>query len=284
MKKIALITGIAILLNCLTIHAQEGSRLIIRGDDIGSTHGANLGCIASNKEGIMRSVEIMVPCPWFPEAVLMLKETPDLDVGVHITLTSEWENIKWGPLTHAPSLTDADGYFYPQIWPSERFPEERTIKGADWKLEEIEDEMRAQIELALKYIPQVSHLSCHMGCTSIDKQVAEVFEKLAGEYKLDIDPGEHRVKYFPARIRGESTKERVEAFIDGLKKLKPGETYLFVEHPAVAGDEMEAVGHDGYYTVNSDRQMVLEMFTSPDIKNAIEELGIELISYADLVD
>ena len=59
-------------------------------------------------------------------------------------------------------------------------------------------------------------------------------------------------------------------------------TYLFVEHPAVAGDEMQAIGHDGYYTVNSDRQMVLEMFTSPKIKSAIEELGIELISYADL--
>lgn len=283
MNKIVLIALISILSSCLTMQAQKGPRLIIRGDDIGSTHGANLGCIRSYTDGIMRSTEIMVPCPWFPEAVKMLKETPDLDVGVHITLTSEWENIKWGPLTHAPSLRDADGYFYPQIWPSDSFPEDRTIKGADWKLEEIEAEMRAQIELALKYIPQVSHLSCHMDCTMIDKQVAEVFENLADEYKLRIDPGEHKVKAFPVRISGDSSEERIAAFIGGLKKLKPGETYLFVEHPAVAGDEMMAVGHDGYYTVNSDRQMVLEMFTSPDIKHAIDELGIELISYADLI-
>ena len=282
MKNTTLAIGIAILLFSLHLHAQEGPRLLIRGDDIGSTHGANLGCIQSYKEGIMRSTEIMVPCPWFPEAVKMLKETPGLDVGVHITLTSEWENIKWGPLTHAPSLTDEDGYFYPQIWPSDRFPEDRTIKGAHWKLEEIEAEMRAQIELALKYIPQVSHLSCHMGCTMIDKQVAGLFENLAKEYKLDINPGNYNVKAVPAKIRGESTEERVAAFIEGLKKLKPGETYLFVEHPAVAGNEMEAVGHDGYYTVNSDRQMVLEMFTSPEIKQTIQELGIELISYADL--
>jgi predicted glycoside hydrolase/deacetylase ChbG (UPF0249 family) len=282
MKKTALITVFSILSTLIGLHAQDGPRLIVRGDDIGSTHAANLGCIQSYKEGIMRSTEIMVPCPWFPEAVEMLKETPDLDVGVHITLTSEWENIKWGPLTHAPSLTDADGYFYPQIWPSERFPEDRTIKGADWKLEEIEAEMRAQIEMALRYIPQVSHLSCHMGCTMIDKQVAEVFEKLAQEYELDIDPGDYKVKALPVRIRGESTEERVDAFIQGLKKLEPGETYLFVEHPAVAGNEMEAVGHDGYYTVNSDRQMVLEMFTSHRIKQTIEELGIELISYAEL--
>jgi len=283
MKKLSIVLGICILLISLITQAQDPPRLIIRGDDIGSTHGANLGCIQSYKDGIMQSVEIMVPCPWFPEAVKMLKDVPGLDVGVHITLTSEWENIKWGPLTHAPSICDEDGYFYPQIWPSDRFPEERTIKGADWKLGEIEAEMRAQIELALKYIPQVSHLSCHMACTSIDKQVAEVFDKLAKEYKLDINTMEHGVSRFPARIVGETSQERVASFIGGLKKLKPGEAYLFVEHPAIAGNEMEAVGHDGYYTVNTDRQMVMEMFTSPEVKKAVEELGIELISYADLV-
>ena len=275
---------IILLLTGMDGLAQNKTRLIMRGDDIASTHGANLGCIQSYKEGIMQTVEIMVPCPWFPEAVKMLKEVPGLDVGVHITLTSEWENIKWGPLTHAPSLSDEDGYFYPQIWTSDRFPEDRTIRGADWKLEEIEAEMRAQIELAIKYIPQVSHLSCHMGCTGIDKQVAEVFTKLAVEYNLNIDPQEYQVDYFPGRIKGETSEERISSFIAGLEKMKAGETYLFVEHPAIAGNEMEAVGHDGYYTVNADRQMVYEMFTSTEVKKAVEELGIELISYADLVD
>jgi predicted glycoside hydrolase/deacetylase ChbG (UPF0249 family) len=283
MKKLSTLLGISILLFSAACLAQDAPRLIIRGDDIGSTHGANLGCIQAYKEGIMRSTEIMVPCPWFPEAVEMLKEVPGLDVGVHITLTSEWENIKWGPLTYAPSICDEDGYFYPQIWSSDRFPEERTIKGARWKLEEIEAEMRAQIELALKYIPQVSHLSCHMGCNSIDKSVADVFEQLAKEYGLDINPTGYSVYNFPVRLKGETTRERVKSFIGGLKKLESGKTYLFVEHPASAGKEMEAVGHDGYYTVNADRQMVLEIFTSPEVKAAIAELGIELISYADLV-
>lgn len=230
----------------------------------------------------MQSVEIMVPCPWFPEAVKMLKETPGLDVGIHITLTSEWENIKWGPLTHAPSITDEDGYFFPMVTTRDIFPEDVTLMAAPWKLEEIEAEMRAQIEMALKYVPQVSHLSDHMGSTLIDKQVAELYKRLAGEYKLDIDPGEHGVKYFPARIQGASSEERIASFIEGLKKLEPGGTYLFVEHPAVSGSEMEAIGHEGYYTVNRDRQLVLEMFTSPDVKQAIEDLGIELVSYADL--
>jgi len=138
MKKITLITAITVLFACIALQAQDGPRLLIRGDDIGSTHGANLGCIKAYEEGIMRSVEIMVPCPWFPEAVRMLKETPGLDVGVHITMTSEWENLKWGPLTPATSITDENGYFFPMVTTRNIFPEEVTLNAADWRLEEIE--------------------------------------------------------------------------------------------------------------------------------------------------
>lgn len=86
---------------------DKGTCLIIRGDDIGSCHAANVACIRAYKEGIMTSVELMVPCSWFPEAVKLLNENPGLDVGVHLIMTSEWENFKWRPLTWAPSLTDA---------------------------------------------------------------------------------------------------------------------------------------------------------------------------------
>ncbi len=61
----------------------------------------------------MQSVEIMPVCPWFPEAVKLLNENPGLDVGIHLALTSEWENYKWGPVTHAPNLVDENGYFSP---------------------------------------------------------------------------------------------------------------------------------------------------------------------------
>ena len=267
----------------MTCLGQDDIRLIIRGDDIASTHAANLGCIQSYQEGIMRSVEIMVPCPWFPEAVRMLNENPGLDVGVHLTFTSEWENMKWRPLTHAPSITDDMGFFHPMIWPNERFPADRTLKGSPWKLEEIEAEMRAQIELALQEIPQVSHLSCHMGCAGWDEEVGKLYARLAAEYDLDIDPSERGVKYFPGSAQGESYEERKGNFIKGLQEMEKGHTYLFVEHPALESMEMEAIGHDGYYTVNNDRQMVTELFTDKDVKAAIEKLGIRLISYADLV-
>jgi len=282
MKHVILSLIFSIIFGNLCGQSKDEIRLIIRADDIGSTHGSNLGCIKSYQEGIVRSVEIMVPCAWFPEAVRMLNENPGLDVGVHLTFTSEWENVKWRPLTYAPSITDQDGFFFPMIYPNERFPENQTLKGSSWKLEEIEAEMRAQIELATKHIPQVSHLSCHMGCSGWEKQVAEVFSKLAQEYNLDISPGDLGIGRFPARITGETFAERENAFIEGLKKLKAGETYLFVEHPALAGAEMEAVGHEGYYTVNADRQMVTELFTSEKVIQEIENLGIELISYAEL--
>ncbi|MFH0757220.1 MAG: polysaccharide deacetylase family protein [Bacteroidota bacterium] len=262
--------------------SQDEIRLIVRGDDIGSAHAANLGCILSYREGIMQSVEIMVPCAWFPEAVRMLNENPGLDVGVHLTFTSEWENVKWRPLTHAPSITDEDGYFFPMIWPNETFPEDRALKGADWKLEEIEAEMRAQIEMAIRHIPRVSHLSCHMGCSGWDDRVAAVFEKLAKAYGLDINTGEYDVQRFPMGQNAETAEARIHAFIEGLNKLEPGKTYLFVEHPALKSMEMSAVGHEGYENVNEDRQMVTEMFTSEEVKKVIEKRGIRLISYADL--
>lgn len=270
------------VISCLHCQPDKEIRLLIRGDDIGSMHAANIGCIQSYREGIMRSVEIMVPSPWFMEAVSMLKENPGLDVGVHITITSEWENIKWGPLTCAPSLTDDNGYFFPMIWPNNEFREDRALKAQDWKIEEIEAEMRAQVEMALKHIPQVSHLSCHMGCSNMDERVRAIYEKLSREYKLDIDPGKFSVEYFPMAEKGETLEERTVNFIEALRKLEAGKTYLYVEHPAVAAPEMEAVGHSGYTDVNIDRDLVTKVFTSEEVKKVIRDRGIRLISYAEL--
>jgi len=273
-----------VLFACLTLsNCQEGSiRLIVRGDDIGSTHAANLGCIESYKNGIMTTVEIMVPCPWYPEAVKLLNENPGLDVGVHVTITSEWENFKWGPITHAPSLTDEYGYFYPMIWANDEFPAERALREQDWKIEEIEQEMRAQIERAMKDIPQISHVSCHMGCSNWDDQVREVYRKIVKEYNLEIDLRGSNVEGLPVEGKGETLEERIHNFVEALKKTEKGKTYMFVEHPALATPEMEAIGHSGYYGVNLDRDLVTKVFTSEEVKKVIKERGIELISYKDL--
>jgi predicted glycoside hydrolase/deacetylase ChbG (UPF0249 family) len=266
--------------------AQTGSdeiRLIIRGDDIGSAHAANIACIKSYQEGIMRSVEIMVPCAWFSEAVKMLAENPGLDVGIHISITSEWENIKWRPVSNAPSLTDKNGYFFPMIWPNDGRPGDLNLKSQEWKIEEIEQEMRAQIEMAMRNVPRVSHLSCHMGCSGWDPKVQEVYNKLAKEYGLEINPGDFGAKRFPLADKGETLDERIDNFITALQKLEPGNTYFYVEHPGLDTPEMQAYGHIGYENVATDRDMVTKTFTNKKIKKIIRQRNIKLISYKDLL-
>jgi predicted glycoside hydrolase/deacetylase ChbG (UPF0249 family) len=132
------------------------------GDDMGAAHAVNEAIIKCHKEGIQTSIEVIVPSPWFPEAAKMLAENPTVDVGVHLALSSEWDNVKWRPVSDCPSLRDADGYFHPMIYPNKNYPG-RSLKDHDWKLEDVEKEFRAQIELAVKRLPNVSHLSGHMG-------------------------------------------------------------------------------------------------------------------------
>jgi hypothetical protein len=113
MKKLILVAFFGVSLLYINAQTDNSIFLLVRGDDIRSSHATNLACIESYRNGIMRSVELMVPGPWFLEAVRLLNENPGLDVGVHLVLTSEWNNIKWRPLTCCPSLMDKDGYFYP---------------------------------------------------------------------------------------------------------------------------------------------------------------------------
>jgi predicted glycoside hydrolase/deacetylase ChbG (UPF0249 family) len=260
------------------VGAQE-IRLLVRGDDIGSSHAVNLACIKSYKEGIMQSVELMVPTPWFPEAVKLLNENLGLDVGLHLTLTSEWENVKWRPVSCVPSLVDADGYFFPMVWQNPNFPPNSSIQKSNWKIEEVEKEMRAQIEVAMRHVPRISHIGCHMECSSLNPAIAAVEKKLAREFNLDVDLS--GVKFMRGWGKTRDFSEREKQFIHNLEVLKPG-TYLFIDHPGLNDPEMQAIGHKGYEDVALDREGVTRVFTSAAVKTAILSKGIKLISYKDL--
>lgn len=271
-----------LILDASLLNAQEGKRLLVRIDDMGFSHSANVACIETFNQGIARSVEVIVPGPWFEEAAVMLNEHPDLDVGVHLALTSEWKNLKWRPLTNAPSLVDTDGYFYPMIWKNERLPEGSFLAEADWNIEEVERELRAQIEMAIKKIPHVSHVSGHMGCTNLSDETKALVQKLVKEYNLEVSPEEHKLQRAPRWSGNELSPEEKEAnFIKMLGELNPG-TYMTVEHPAYDDDEMSTVGHVGYENVAEDREGVTRVLTSDVVKNAIKKYGVELISYKDL--
>ena len=281
MKK-TIFSSILLLAAASASYAQD---LVIRIDDLGSSHSANAACIDTYKNGIATSVEVMPVCSWFPEAVKMLRDNPGLDVGVHITLTSEWENVKWRPLTHCPSLVDPDGYFYPMMGENSAYPG-CSVKEhmAQMSIQEIEQEIRAQIELALKHIPQVTHLTGHMGSCGFNPEVTALVKRLADEYGLPSmdSPGASETYSFQrVGYKGPhgTLEEKTDSFIKTLESLEKGRRYVFLDHPAYNDSEMEEVWHIGYENVAIDRQGVTDLLKNPQIRKIIEERGIRLIDY-----
>jgi chitin disaccharide deacetylase len=275
---------IALLFFCAVIdaHAQQApARLIVRGDDMGYTHSGNEALIKCYKEGIETSIEVIVPSPWFPEAVKMLRENPGVDVGLHVALTSEWDNIKWRPLTACKSLTDSNGYFFPMVYPNRNYPR-ASISENNPDIKEIEAEIRAQIEMAKKHIPRISHISGHMGCTRLNNEVRQLVSRLAREYKVIDESSLQQVQYVGLGQPSKTGQEKIDRFLQLLDTLRPGKTYLFVEHPGFDNDELRAVHHVGYENVAQDRQGVTDLFTSPKVKARLKEKKIQLISYRDL--
>jgi hypothetical protein len=266
-----------VLLPACQAQADE-IELIVRVDDMGFSHAANVGIMQTLEEGIATSVEVMVPGPWFEEAAAMLREHPEIDAGIHLVLTSEWQWLKWRPLTHAPGLSDEDGYFHPFIWPNDK--NATFLLEDQWTLAEVEAELRAQIELAKKKIPQLTHVSGHMGCTNLAPEVKELVEKLVQEYELAIDPaalGFESFRFADGPFVDEAQFE--QAFQQNLRALKPGGRYLVVEHPATMSAEMESVSHEGYTNVARHRAAVTALLVAPETKAILQEKGIRLVSY-----
>jgi predicted glycoside hydrolase/deacetylase ChbG (UPF0249 family) len=261
--------------------AQQAPRLLVRGDDMGYTHSGNQALIKCYQNGIEKSIEVLVPSPWFPEAVKLLKQNPGVDVGIHLDLTSEWENIKWRPLSDCPSLKDSAGYFFPMVYPNKNYPG-RSITEQRWKIEDVEKEFRAQIELGLKNIQHISHFSAHMGCTNLSPEVRALTIRLAKEYKIPVDPEWDYKGFVGYDGPHKTSEEKIESFIRMLNKLEPGKTYIFLDHPGLCNDELKAVFHIGYEGVCEDRQGVTDTFTSDKVKAVIKQKGIQLITYRDL--
>lgn len=168
-------------------------RVVIHEDDVGMTHGANVAFLELSKLGTCSSGSVMAPCPWFPEAADIAAANPTLDLGVHLTLTSEQTPYRWRPLTApGPSagLTDAFGYFWPDV--------PRARKAAP---EAVEAELRAQIEAALAAGIDVTHLDAHMGTAQMPEFTA-IYRKLGQEYRLPVLLVKDLDRYNPASYAG----------------------------------------------------------------------------------
>ncbi|HET7560131.1 MAG TPA: polysaccharide deacetylase family protein, partial [Limnochordia bacterium] len=151
--------------------------LIVHADDAGMCHSANAATMRALTEGIVSSTSVMVPCPWFPELAAWVREHPEADVGVHLTLTSEWRYYRWrptAPLTSVPGLLDGEGF----MW---REPEEVSAHASPT---EVEIELRAQIEQALAFGIRPTHLDSHMGTLYYDPRYLQVFVAVSRAYGM----------------------------------------------------------------------------------------------------
>jgi predicted glycoside hydrolase/deacetylase ChbG (UPF0249 family) len=252
--------------------------LLIRCDDIGMSHSVNIAAKELIDAELIFSTSVMVPCPWFEEAVNILKDNPQITAGIHLTLNSEWKNYRWGPVagrSAVPSLVDSLGYF---------FPSRDAFFTNNPKPEEVEIELRAQIEKALKSGLNISYLDYHMG-TAVDKpELRKIVEKLADEYNLGIS------RYF-----GEADLESMYLFafdekknhlINKLDSLEADKINLLVCHIGKDSDELGAMidmNSFGLKEMSKHRNAELNALLSVVKENAFRKRGISLITYKDLI-
>jgi predicted glycoside hydrolase/deacetylase ChbG (UPF0249 family) len=256
-------------------------RLIVKGDDMGAAHGINVATIDAYKTGVLTTTNVIVPGPWFLEAARLLRENPGLDVGVHLALTSELSDVKWRPLTHAPSIVDPDGYFFPLVQPRAGAAPNTSIKESAWKIDEMERELRAQLTMAKKHLPQATYTWNHMGFTSVSPDVAGLVLRLSKEFGLLV-PTEIGVQFLRGVYESKDTGAvKADKLAAKLETIGPG-LWEHIDHAATDDPEMRAIGHPGYEWVAADRSANLAAWTSPKVREVIQRRGIKLTSYRDL--
>ena len=273
---------LTLLLGALALQPPAAEiRLIVKGDDMGAAHGINVATIEAFKKGVLTTTNVIVPGPWFLEAARLLKENPALDAGVHLALTSEWDNVKWRPLTYSPSITDDDGYLLPMVQPRAGAPAGRSLRERKSSLEDMERELRAQLAMAKRHIPQATYTWNHMGFTSLGPDVASLVANLSKEFGLVVptDLGIQSIgRVYDGRDSGSVKADKLAA---RLETLGPG-LWLHIDHASTDDAEMRAIGHAGYEWVAADRAAVFEAWTSAKVREVITRRGIKLTNYREL--
>ena len=269
-------------------YGPEDKVLMVHADDIGMSHSVNVATIEALKKGLVTSGSIMVPCPWFPEIAEYFRQHPELDLGLHLTLTSEWKYLRWrpvAPIDKVRGLLDPDGY----MWRSEI---QTAMKATP---QEIEIELRAQIDKALAAGLKPTHLDTHMGTLYTRKDFFDVYTRLGREYGLPVmamrptpEALEYAKKtrapigaealhqleadgfvlldYLVTGVPGRNYAERKVAYKEFLRNLKPGVTMLIVH---LGMDDAELKAATGSWEA---RYGDYQSFTDPEIAALIREL------------
>lgn len=273
-------------------YAKDAKLLIIHADDIGVAHSVNAASFSAfDKKGIT-SGSIMVPCPWFPEIAAYVKDHPNLDLGIHITLTAEWKNYKWGGVLSSneiPSLLNSDGFFYESV--------QAFAKNA--KPAEVEKEVRAQIERALAFGIKPTHLDSHMGSLFASPELFAIFQKIGREYGMPvllplnmirqmaphfeklIQPGQFAIDQFFSLYMQMPPDKWNETYFQFVRKIQPGLNEIVV-HLAYDNDEMKAVTIDHPDFGSAWRERDYNFVVSDELKAVLKESNIRLITWKQI--
>jgi predicted glycoside hydrolase/deacetylase ChbG (UPF0249 family) len=280
-----------------TDYSQGRRALVIHEDDVGMTHGSNVAFRELSARGVVSSGSVMAPCPWFPETLSIAAENPSFDLGVHLTLNSEAQPMKWRPLTRPPQsagMTDELGYFWAeprQVW-RHAHPDA------------VEAELRAQVDAAIAGGLDVTHLDAHCGAVMHPKFLP-IYRRLGEDYDLPVvmmrrveggNPRPAGQSIWPeftqatdeAAAKGDPvfdlffetpwdrTAEADGIYRDALARVPKGLSF-FAFHFNAPGDFEAIVPDFAHY-----RSDEYALFSSGRIEPLLAELGVELIGMREI--
>ncbi len=271
-------------------YPADSKLLIIHADDLAVAHSVDAASFDALDKNAVTSASVMVPCPWLNEVAAYAKNHPNADLGLHLTLTSEWKIYRWGPVEakdKVASLLDPAGYLWPETGPAAQ----------NIKPEEAEKEIRAQIERAMAAGIHPTHLDSHMGVLFSKPDLFAVLIKVAHEYNLPFlaprfpgDPNKLIPLLSPKDILLDSgvmanptvrAEQWKEFYGNAIKNLSPGLTEMIV-HLGRDEAELQAVTLDHPDFGATWRQRDYDLVTSPEFKKLLEENHVVLVKWRDL--
>jgi hypothetical protein len=276
-------------------YSKDAKLLILHADDLGVAHAENSASINALEKGYVSSGSIMVPCPWFSEIAHYASTHPDADLGIHLTLTSEWKYYKWSsvaPKDKVNSLLNSDGFFYDDL----------DSLGKKAKLDEVETELRSQIEKAIQAGVHPTHIDSHMGSCFFNKDFLKIYLKLAHEYHLpcllnvnafkqvygvdisdlitdkDVLTNTVFMVFPPGNVQTRAVEyEKI------FQSLTPGLNCILL-HAAFNNAEMQAITQDHPDYGAAWRQADYDFFSSEECKKALVANNIHLITWKEIKD
>jgi predicted glycoside hydrolase/deacetylase ChbG (UPF0249 family) len=272
-------------------HPPEAKLLLLHADDLGVAHSVNAASIRAFETGGISSASLMVPCPWLPEIAAYARQHPEADLGLHLTLTSEWKHYRWDavlPADQVPSLLDSLGYLPAST--------EEVARGA--RPAEVEAELRAQVERALALGIRPTHLDSHMGALFTTPALFEAYLRVGRAYGLPLLLPREQLAGAPALLALLTPDDLVidriamaspEVSVAGwaayysriLETLPPGVTELIV-HLAYDDAEMQAVMADHPDYGAAWRQRDFDFVTSDTFRRLLAEHDVTLITWREI--